>query len=170
MKKTSGLILLTMVLLFGFQVNTAHGETPQMEKRPVTHQVKLTTEQQKQIEVLEQQILSKRKEVIEKMGHIKATFPFRARWGYTNAAFLTAGEIIPKVTGKEWEVFIKERIFDPLGMTRTLALSKDIFTATNAARAYTAASFMGSFISRARTSNAPRKINGNPSALFTWLG
>lgn len=66
MKKTSGLIILTMVLLFGFQVNTAHGETPQMEKRPVTHQVKLTTEQQKQIEVLEQQILSKRKEVIEK--------------------------------------------------------------------------------------------------------
>ncbi|MGN7946028.1 uncharacterized protein DUF2680 [Bacillus altitudinis] len=66
MKKTSGLILLTMVLLFGFQVNTAYGETPQMEKRPVTHQVKLTTEQQKQIEVLEQQILSKRKEVIEK--------------------------------------------------------------------------------------------------------
>lgn len=66
MKKTSGLIILTMVILFGFQVNTAHGETPQMEKRPVTHQVKLTTEQQKQIEVLEQQILSKRKEVIEK--------------------------------------------------------------------------------------------------------
>ncbi|MFB8733112.1 YckD family protein [Bacillus sp. SL00103] len=37
-----------------------------MEKRPVTHQVKLTREQQKQIETLEQQILSKRKEVIEK--------------------------------------------------------------------------------------------------------
>ena len=80
-----------------------------------------------------------RKEVIEKMSHIKAPYEFRTRWGYTNAAFLTAGEIIPKVTGKEWEVFIKERIFDPLGMTRTLALSKDIFTATNAARAYTIA-------------------------------
>src|SRR6476620_1289255 len=49
-----------------------------------------------------------RNEVIEKMGHIKAEYPFRTRWGYTNAAFLTAGEIIPKATGKEWEVFLKE--------------------------------------------------------------
>lgn len=66
MKKVSGLIILSMMLLPGFYMETAHGKTPQMEKRPVTHQVKLTTEQQKQIEMLEQQILSKRKEVIEK--------------------------------------------------------------------------------------------------------
>jgi len=66
MKRISGLIILSMMLLSGFYMETAHGETPQMEKRPVTHQVKLTTEQQKQIETLEQQILSKRKEVIEK--------------------------------------------------------------------------------------------------------
>jgi CubicO group peptidase (beta-lactamase class C family) len=31
-----------------------------------------------------------RKEVIEKMSHIKAPYEFRTRWGYTNAAFLTA--------------------------------------------------------------------------------
>ncbi|MBG9910854.1 sporulation protein [Bacillus xiamenensis] len=67
MKKRRVFIMLSMMLLlFGFQVETAHGETPQMEKRPVTQQAKLTTEQQKQIEVLEQQILSKRKEVIKK--------------------------------------------------------------------------------------------------------
>ena len=67
-----------------------------------------------------------RKEVIEKMGHIKAVYPFRTKWGYTNAAFLTAGEIIPAVTGKQWEDYIKEKIFVPLGMNRTLALSKDL--------------------------------------------
>lgn len=66
-----------------------------------------------------------RAEVIEKMSHIKAVHPFRTTWGYTNAAFLTAGEIIPKVTGMQWEDFIKERIFVPLGMNNTLALSKD---------------------------------------------
>ncbi len=66
MNRISGLIILSVMLLSGFYMETAHGETPQMEKRPVTHQVKLTTEQQKQIETLEQQILSKRKEVIEK--------------------------------------------------------------------------------------------------------
>src|SRR5882757_6030394 len=52
-----------------------------------------------------------RKEVIEKMSHIKAAYPFRTTWGYTNAAFLTAGEIIPKATGIQWEDYIKEKIF-----------------------------------------------------------
>src|SRR5262245_45240663 len=65
-----------------------------------------------------------RKQVIEKMGHIKATYPFRTTWGYTNAAFVTAGEIIPKVAGVQWEDFLKSRIFDPLEMKNTLALSK----------------------------------------------
>ena len=72
-----------------------------------------------------------RKEVIEKMSHIKAVYPFRTTWGYTNAAFLTAGEIIPRVTGMQWEDYIKEKIFTPLGMTNTLALSKDYPAAAN---------------------------------------
>jgi CubicO group peptidase (beta-lactamase class C family) len=80
-----------------------------------------------------------RKEVIEKMSHIKATFPFRTTWGYTNAAFLTAGEIIPAATGIPWEDFIKQRIFDPLGMTQTLALSRDLPAAANKASAHTMA-------------------------------
>ena len=66
-----------------------------------------------------------RKQVIEKMSHIKAEYPFRTKWGYTNAAFLTAGEIIPRATGISWEDFLKEKIFIPLGMNNTLALSKD---------------------------------------------
>lgn len=78
-----------------------------------------------------------RKEVIEKMGHIKAVYPFRTKWGYTNASFLTAGEIIPAVTGKQWEDYIKEKILDPLGMNNTLALSKDLPNAVNKAQPYT---------------------------------
>ena len=57
---------------------------------------------------------------------MKATYPFRTKWGYTNAAFLTAGQIIPVVTGKPWEVYLKETIFAPLGMTNTLALTADM--------------------------------------------
>jgi CubicO group peptidase (beta-lactamase class C family) len=67
-----------------------------------------------------------RSEIIEKMSHVKATYPFRTKWGYTNSAFLTAGQIIPKVTGKPWEVFLKENIFAPLGMINTLALTEDM--------------------------------------------
>ncbi len=80
-----------------------------------------------------------RNEVIEKMGHIKAEYPFRTKWGYTNAAFLTAGEIIPKATGMQWEDFIKQKIFMPLGMNNTLALSKDFPNAPNKCSAHTMA-------------------------------
>lgn len=80
-----------------------------------------------------------RKQVIEKMSHIKATYPFRTTWGYTNAAFLTAGEIIPKATGMAWEDFIKKSIFDPLEMQNTLALSKDFPNASNKCTPYTKA-------------------------------
>jgi CubicO group peptidase (beta-lactamase class C family) len=72
-----------------------------------------------------------REEVIQKMSKVKATYPFRTRWGYTNSAFLTAGQIIERVTGKPWEVYLKENIFAPLGMGNTLALSGDILKSIN---------------------------------------
>jgi CubicO group peptidase (beta-lactamase class C family) len=72
-----------------------------------------------------------RYEVIDRLGKMKATYPFRTTWGYTNAAFLTAGEIIPRVIGKPWEVYLKESIFAPLGMGNTLALSADMPKALN---------------------------------------
>ncbi|NOW98316.1 serine hydrolase [Mucilaginibacter sp. SG564] len=78
-----------------------------------------------------------RAQVIEKLGELKATYPFRTKWGYTNAAFLTAGEIIPRVTNKPWEVYLKDAIFAPLGMTNTLALSKDLPKSLNRTVAHT---------------------------------
>ncbi|MFT3937188.1 MAG: serine hydrolase [Chitinophagaceae bacterium] len=80
-----------------------------------------------------------REEVIEKMKHIKAVYPFRTTWGYTNAAFLTAGQIIPKATGMQWEEYIKEKIFTPLGMNNTIALSKDFPAAPNKCQPHTIA-------------------------------
>jgi CubicO group peptidase (beta-lactamase class C family) len=77
-----------------------------------------------------------RADVIEKMGQLKAVYPFRTTWGYCNAGFLTAGEIIPKVTGMTWEDYIKENFFIPLGMTRTLALNREFPEAVNKASAH----------------------------------
>ena len=70
-------------------------------------------------------------EVREKMAKLKPMYSFRSKWGYTNAAFMTAGEIIPRVTGKTWAAFITDSIFKPLGMNNSLALSKDIKNAAN---------------------------------------
>jgi CubicO group peptidase (beta-lactamase class C family) len=78
-----------------------------------------------------------RDEIIQKLGIMKATYPFRTKWGYTNSAFLTAGQIIPAVTGKPWEIYVKENIFAPLGMGNTLALSADITKSINRTAAHT---------------------------------
>jgi CubicO group peptidase (beta-lactamase class C family) len=78
-----------------------------------------------------------RQQVISTLGKIKPVYPFRSKWGYTNAAFLTAGEALAKVTGQPWEAYIKERFFAPLGMTNTLALSSDFNKALNRSAAHT---------------------------------
>jgi len=73
-----------------------------------------------------------RHDVIERMARVKAAHPFRTDWGYTNSAFLTAGEIMPRTPqGRSWEAFIKDNIFAPLGMTNTLALTKEMPSALN---------------------------------------
>lgn len=76
-------------------------------------------------------------EVREKMGKLKPMYGFRSKWGYTNCAFMTAGEIIPKVTGSSWAAYVKEKIFLPLGMNNTLALTSEINTSSNKAAAHT---------------------------------
>ncbi len=78
-----------------------------------------------------------REEVIRKMAVVEAPYSFRTKWGYCNAAFTTAGQVIPAVTGKPWEQYIKEKILLPLKMNRTLLLASEMKAATNAATPYT---------------------------------
>lgn len=76
-------------------------------------------------------------QVIEKFGKLTPVYPFRTQWGYCNAGFLLAGKCIERISGKSWEDNLRQRIFQPLKMNRTLALSAEIGKATNAARAHT---------------------------------
>lgn len=39
------------------------------------------------------------------------------RWAYNNSGYILLGAIVEKVSGKTYEAFVKERIFQPLGMT-----------------------------------------------------
>ncbi|RYF52373.1 MAG: class A beta-lactamase-related serine hydrolase, partial [Cytophagaceae bacterium] len=78
-----------------------------------------------------------RVQVIEKLGQLKTAYPFRTKWGYTNSAFLTAGEIIPRVSGKPWEIYLKENIFAPLGMSNTIALTAELPKSINRTVAHT---------------------------------
>jgi len=76
-------------------------------------------------------------EVRQRFGKVKPLYSFRSRWGYTNAAFMVAGQIIPKVTGRTWAQFVHDSIFVPLEMNSSLVFSKDIATVSNKASAHT---------------------------------
>ncbi|MDB5112762.1 MAG: hypothetical protein JWR67_3876 [Mucilaginibacter sp.] len=71
------------------------------------------------------------RQIIEKMGGIKAAYPFRTKWGYSNAAYAVAGEIIPWVAGKTWEDYLRGAFFSPLGMRNTQTFTKDMPYSSN---------------------------------------
>lgn len=50
-------------------------------------------------------------QVREKWAKVEPLYSFRGKWGYTNAAFMTAGEVIPKASGKTWAAYLQEKIF-----------------------------------------------------------
>lgn len=60
-----------------------------------------------------------RDEIIRRIKYLKPVYSFRSHYGYSNLMFLTAGEIIPKVTGKSYDDYVKEKFFEPLGMKNT---------------------------------------------------
>ena len=65
-------------------------------------------------------------EVLAKMQLVKPSYSLRSSFVYQNIFYLGAGKIIEKISGKPWSVFIKENIFDKLGMQHTKALYKQL--------------------------------------------
>ncbi|HCA80273.1 MAG TPA: serine hydrolase [Bacteroidetes bacterium] len=67
-----------------------------------------------------------REEVLRRVRFLKPAWSFRSRYGYQNIMFLAAGEMIPSVTSKSWDDFIADRLFKPLGMTKTSTSVKSL--------------------------------------------
>lgn len=70
-------------------------------------------------------------ETIRKFQYAKKTYPLRGGFTYQNIMYAVAGKVIEAASGKPWNEFVKERIFNPLEMTRTQAIAKDIFKVGN---------------------------------------
>ncbi len=74
-----------------------------------------------------------RDEVVRRVRYLKPSWSLRSRFGYQNIMFLAAGQILPSVTGKSWDVFIRERIFTPLGMKASSTSIKALDVSDNVA-------------------------------------
>jgi CubicO group peptidase (beta-lactamase class C family) len=83
-----------------------------------------------------------RQQIIQKMKLLKPSGIFRQSYGYCNSCFVTAGEVLPVVTGKPWEVYIYDSLIVPLHMSNTHTLGNGLSQRANAAKPYTT-SFTG---------------------------
>jgi CubicO group peptidase (beta-lactamase class C family) len=75
-------------------------------------------------------------EVIKRARFLKPGYSFRSGYGYSNIMFMAAGEVVPAVTGKPWKDFVKERIFEPLGMKTSNIGTTDLKKYNNVAAAH----------------------------------
>jgi CubicO group peptidase (beta-lactamase class C family) len=110
-------------------------------------------------------------EVIDNLRNLEPPFPFRTTWGYNNAGFVAAGEIIRKISGSPWDVFLKNRVFDPLQMSRTSATTAAITADQNAARAYTMVNDQLTRIDYDHIDNlgASASINSSARDMANWI-
>ncbi|MBL7738264.1 MAG: serine hydrolase [Chitinophagaceae bacterium] len=77
------------------------------------------------------------REIMMRMRYLKPVGLFRQDYGYCNSCFLTAGEVIPEVTGKSWAQYVTDSVLTPLEMTTSYASSNDAGTKANIATPYT---------------------------------
>ena len=77
-----------------------------------------------------------RPELYQRLRHLPPSASFRSRWQYQNLMFTTAGYLVERMTGRSWDDLIRERIFTPLGMSRSNTSVRDLPGSDDYALAY----------------------------------
>lgn len=72
-------------------------------------------------------------EVVKHARFLPAAYEFRAGYGYSNLMFIAAGEVIRAASGQPWDVFVRDRIFKPLGMDRSQTSTRALTNLSNIA-------------------------------------
>ncbi|MFM9908642.1 MAG: serine hydrolase [Chitinophagaceae bacterium] len=67
------------------------------------------------------------KDVVTSFQHFKPVSAFRTKFDYDNLLYIVAGEVIARVSGMSYELFVQKRIIEPLQMNNTFvgSLLKD---------------------------------------------
>jgi CubicO group peptidase (beta-lactamase class C family) len=77
-----------------------------------------------------------RTEVLRRARFLPAVEPFRSTYGYHNVMYIAAGEVVGAAAGTTWDDFVTERIFAPLGMTRSTTRAAVVESRDNVAIAH----------------------------------
>ena len=77
-----------------------------------------------------------RAEVLRRARHLPTAAGFRAEYGYNNIMYIAAGEVVGAAAGTTWDDFLDERLFRPLGMTRSTSRAATVETRDNVATSH----------------------------------
>ena len=112
-----------------------------------------------------------RSEVLRRVRYLKPSWSLRSRYGYQNIMFLAAGQVIPSITGKTWDEFIRDRIFTPLGMKSSTTSIKAFTTSANVATPHSKINDKIQAVSWRNIDNiAPAgSINSNVEDMAQWV-
>ena len=58
-----------------------------------------------------------RAEFVKRLRHLPFSAGFREKFQYNNLMYYVTAHVVERVTGRRWEDFVRQRIFEPLGMT-----------------------------------------------------
>jgi CubicO group peptidase (beta-lactamase class C family) len=79
---------------------------------------------------------SSRDSLLKRIQYMEPSAGIREKWQYNNFMFFLQGMIAEKITGKKWEDNIRENIFKPLGMNRTVFSVSDLAKSDDASLGY----------------------------------
>lgn len=66
-----------------------------------------------------------REETVRRVRFLKPATSFRSAYAYDNILYIVAGAVIEAVSGRRWEDFVRDRIFAPLGMDKSVTNDPD---------------------------------------------
>ncbi len=110
-------------------------------------------------------------EVLQRVRHLQPSWSLRSAFGYQNIMYVAAGELIGKLTGTPWEHFVKQRIFEPLGMSETYADVAEVDLRGNVASPHSECDDAVMLIRHHAFANsrAAGSIYSTPSNVLKWL-
>jgi CubicO group peptidase (beta-lactamase class C family) len=66
------------------------------------------------------------KDILRRLRYVPIAGAFRGGYAYDNVLYPVAGAVIEQASGKPWAQFIRERIFQPLGMSHSRTSIADV--------------------------------------------
>jgi len=76
-------------------------------------------------------------DVVKSFQYQKPQSGFRTKFDYDNLLYMVAGEVIKRISGKSWSVFVEENIMNPLAMNESAGTYQRLANKNNVAKPHT---------------------------------